>query len=52
MYGVYQYEIYDLFGDITQPGYRYKFISKENLIGQYNNQVREEVKRIYEILND
>lgn len=48
--GVYQHEVYNLNGDITEPGYQYSRKLKENLIGEYDDRAREEVRKIYEIL--
>lgn len=49
--GRYQHEVYNLNGNITSPGYNYELISRQNLLGGYNPQARDEVRRIYEILN-
>lgn len=49
--GRYQNEVYNLNGNITRPGYNYELISRQNLLGRYNPQARDEVRRIYEILN-
>ncbi|QGV06543.1 hypothetical protein GNE09_06580 [Bacillus cereus] len=49
--GIYQHEVYDLTGNITKPGYKYNLNSKKNLGGKYDNTARDEVRRIYEILN-
>lgn len=50
--GIHQHEVYDLSGDITKPGYKYSLNSKKNLIGKYDHSARDEVRRIYEILNE
>ncbi|PEA83814.1 phosphoribosyltransferase [Bacillus pseudomycoides] len=52
-HGIYQHEVYDLSGNITEPGYKYSLNSgsRKHLIGKYNNGARDEVRRIYEILN-
>ncbi|XMA29144.1 phosphoribosyltransferase (plasmid) [Bacillus bombysepticus] len=50
-HGIYQHEVYNLRGNVTEPGYTYSLNSKKNLIGEYNNDARDEVRRIYEILN-
>ncbi|EJQ32409.1 hypothetical protein IEC_05421 [Bacillus toyonensis] len=50
-HGIYQHEVYDLKGNITKPGYNYTLNSRENLIGKYDNSARDEVRRIYDILN-
>lgn len=50
-HGIYQHEAYNLNGNITQQGYNYKLNSKEYLIGEYSNEARDEVRRIYQILN-
>lgn len=49
--GRYQHEVYNLNGNITSPDYNYELISRQNLLGRYNPQARDEVRRIYEILN-
>ncbi|MCO7124765.1 phosphoribosyltransferase [Sporolactobacillus shoreicorticis] len=50
--GIYQQEDYEIDGNITRQGYRYNLKSKKNLTGVYDNDAREEVRHIYEILND
>ena len=45
-------EIYDLSGNISESGYNYTLKSKENLVGNYDTNAREEVRRVYEILNN
>lgn len=50
-HGIYQHEVYDLSGNVSKPGYKYSLNSKENLIGEYDNGARDEVRRIYGILN-
>ncbi|WP_239502919.1 hypothetical protein [Bacillus cereus] len=50
-HGIYQHEVYDLKGNITKPGYNYTLNSRKNLIGKYDNSARDEVRRIYDILN-
>lgn len=49
--GIYQHEVYNLKGKVTKPGYKYILNSRENLIGEYDNGARDEVRRIHEILN-
>ncbi|GAA3727609.1 hypothetical protein GCM10022378_15700 [Salinicoccus jeotgali] len=49
--GIYQYENYEFKGDITTNKYGYKLLSREYIYGNYDDSAREEVKRIYEILN-
>ncbi|PEZ18707.1 hypothetical protein CN337_20775 [Bacillus anthracis] len=51
VHGIYQYEEYNLNGDISRPGYQYDFINRKNLVGEYDDSAREEVQRIYDILN-
>lgn len=51
LHGIYQHEKYDLSGNITEAGYGYSLITKENLIGEYYEEARDEINRIYEILN-
>ncbi|MCK6208490.1 hypothetical protein [Bacillus infantis] len=51
VHGIHQHEVYKLDGDITEPGYNYTLESKENLVGEYDNRARDEVQRIYDILN-
>jgi hypothetical protein len=50
--GIYQHEVYDLSEKINEPGYRYELVSRNNLVGTYDSEARDEVKRIYEILNE
>ncbi|MEH7070748.1 phosphoribosyltransferase [Priestia megaterium] len=49
--GIYQHEVYNLSGVITKPGYNYKLVSRQRLVGTYNEEARNEVRRIHEILN-
>jgi len=49
--GIYQHEVYNLGKGITNPGYNYELISRQRLVGTYNHEARNEVRRIYEILN-
>ncbi|MBU8908145.1 phosphoribosyltransferase [Desertibacillus haloalkaliphilus] len=49
--GVYQQEVYNLTGRINKPGYNYELVSRRNLVGTYDPEARDEVNRIYEILN-
>ncbi len=50
--GVYQHEEYNILGNINKPGYKYEHISRRNLIGIYDTGARDEVSKIYEIIND
>lgn len=50
-HGVYQHERYNLSGKVTESGYEYSLIEKQNLIGDYDNGARDEIKRMYDILN-
>lgn len=49
--GIYQYENYNLIGDISETDYQYKFKKRDRLIGEYDEGAREEINRMYEILN-
>jgi hypothetical protein len=49
--GIIQHEVYDFSGNITEPGYNYTLKTRENLNGEYDAHARDEVRRIYEILN-
>lgn len=49
--GVYQHEVYNLTGRINKPGYNYELVTRRNLAGTYDPEARDEVNRIYEILN-
>ena len=51
-YGVYQHEVYDLNGFITEPSYLYNLKTRQDLTGSYDDQARDEVRKIYEILNN
>ncbi|MFC0273557.1 phosphoribosyltransferase [Metabacillus herbersteinensis] len=50
--GIYQHEVYNLTGRINRAGYNYQLVSRNNLVGTYDPGARDEVSRIYEILND
>lgn len=50
-HGIYQKEEYKLEGDLTEPGYKYTLLSKNQEIGEYNLESRDELKEIYNILN-
>ncbi|QHT47340.1 phosphoribosyltransferase [Bacillus sp. SB49] len=50
-HGVYQHEEYNFDGTVNAPGYSYELVSKSNLVGEYDYEARDEVNRIYEILN-
>ncbi|TNP10771.1 hypothetical protein FHY71_26505 [Bacillus tropicus] len=49
--GIYQHEIYELIGNVSSPGYEYVLNSRQQRVGTYDNSARDEVRRIYEILN-
>lgn len=49
--GIYQYESYEITGDVTTNNYEYELLSREYIYGNYDDSARDEVKRIYEILN-
>ncbi|WP_282023115.1 hypothetical protein [Priestia flexa] len=48
--GIYQHEVYNLSGRITNPGYNYELVSRQRLVGTYNQEARNEVRRIHQIL--
>jgi len=50
-HGIYQHEVYKISGKINQPNYKYHLISRTNLIGSYDSSARDEINRIYHILN-
>lgn len=51
-YGIYQYESYKLNGNVISTDYQYELIDRKNLFGDYDKEAREEVNRIYKILNE
>ncbi|MEB6113339.1 hypothetical protein MXM64_09840 [Kurthia gibsonii] len=48
--GFYQMENYEIKGDIYNVGYDYSKIDTENLIGEYDDAARDEIKNIYNII--
>ncbi|MCK8454652.1 phosphoribosyltransferase [Bacillus safensis] len=51
-YGIYQKEVYKLEGNLSEPGYTYTLLSRQQEKGQYNLEAREELKQIYNILSN
>jgi hypothetical protein len=50
LHGVYQYEEYEIDGNIRKSNYDYNLKKRQNLVGMYDNGAREEIRKIYDIL--
>lgn len=49
-HGIYQKEEYEIEGNVFEPMYEFKLISKKNCEGKFNESSREEVRNIYDII--